>query len=874
MPPAYSFAALNLQPRPERCIPRIGADLLILVAPPLNLTAGSLHRSSLGGTTRPFGALAYPIRFLFQDHETQPLQGLQRGSRLFQPYNHRFWCPNRPDPSASRLRPSHKLLRRGNDLIRRDGNRLNRSVGPRGLSEHFAHYRISIRGDAPACVDFVIPSTNGVSVYRHTGHWFASSRRAKSAADGCPCSSIFDGLAPATLLARWGVRRGIRFPLIRLLKFRERFPLRAFTAYFASPSSRSAGSFPRSPAMVFGAKTQPQPLLLVPNVCTDFAYKPSCNPSPTAKQDGVKAWGTDVVPAKDTPTLNLRDALSALTLELKETEAVRITEKVLVGKLLSTRIFKRFTLLDIIKQFWRLKGKVQIEKVSDNIFKFSFIDKSKRDNVFERRPYMIDHVTSRCKFVEPATVKSSLGVVLKLYSPWLHTGVAGSMVLASLKISDDLSERVIADVDAFNSTKTNHAESYGLSKSRKRKKVVVALEKSVVQEKKDGTKHVGPDCFHSISSMCPEVDALRLTIRENFRDGDIDFQSLVLNKGHMIGQDNGTHGMVEIGEGNLIVDLSSQVQPEGWKFKPIMAAPPHRCLTKVMIPATEPDFNRRANRGIRGIQGYTFMEIMEVTLKKGKLRIYRGLGRSEAVLYFVALVRKWRPSCMFLLETKSSANDMEKIHRKLRLEYYKVVEAEGHLGGLTLMWNSTFNLKDFLHSVGGLDLGFAGIHYTWINKKERLDRAVANLDWIQWFPDCSMNLKISESDQASILVRTSKDEENDFCLFRFLEAWTLDRESAKVVERAWTNITGGDSQAWKMNAKLSVTAKALQFLNKHYFRQVHSQILSLEEELRTLQIKEDAEEEPQSIRQCRIMEELRIQRARQELIYKQKSREL
>ncbi|KAF3449014.1 hypothetical protein FNV43_RR09738 [Rhamnella rubrinervis] len=58
--------------------------------------------------------------------------------------------------------------------------------------------------------------------------------------------------------------------------------------------------------------------------------------------------------------LSLRDALNSLSLELKETEATKITEKVLVEKVLSTRVFRLFTIADIIKKSWRLKGRVQV----------------------------------------------------------------------------------------------------------------------------------------------------------------------------------------------------------------------------------------------------------------------------------------------------------------------------------------------------------------------------------------------------------------------------------------------------------------------------------------------------------------------------------
>ena len=128
----------------------------------------------------------------------------------------------------------------------------------------------------------------------------------------------------------------------------------------------------------------------------------------------------------------MREALSALSLESKETEGTKITGKVLVGKFLSTRVFKRFSLSDIIKQSWQLRGRVQIEKIKENIFKFSFTHKLERDRVYERRPWSMDkaHLIMKEWSVEVALediqFDTSLlfmqihGLPLKL----LHLGVA------------------------------------------------------------------------------------------------------------------------------------------------------------------------------------------------------------------------------------------------------------------------------------------------------------------------------------------------------------------------------------------------------------------------------------------------------------------
>ena len=50
-----------------------------------------------------------------------------------------------------------------------------------------------------------------------------------------------------------------------------------------------------------------------------------------------------------------------------------------------------------------------------------------------------------------------------------------------------------------------------------------------------------------------------------------------------------------------------------------------------------------------------------------------------------------------------------------------------------------------------------------------------------------MNLEITESDHALILICGKRHEEQGHRSFRFLKAWTFAKESAKVVEEAWSS---------------------------------------------------------------------------------------
>lgn len=65
-------------------------------------------------------------------------------------------------------------------------------------------------------------------------------------------------------------------------------------------------------------------------------------------------------------------------------------EKVLLGRMMSSRPFKRFTLVEIIKHIWKTKEKVTVEKISENIFKFTFESGVDRDFVYHNRPWTLN----------------------------------------------------------------------------------------------------------------------------------------------------------------------------------------------------------------------------------------------------------------------------------------------------------------------------------------------------------------------------------------------------------------------------------------------------------------------------------------------------
>lgn len=56
------------------------------------------------------------------------------------------------------------------------------------------------------------------------------------------------------------------------------------------------------------------------------------------------------------------------------------------------RKFSRFTITDIIAKAWRFHKEVHIEKIAEDIFKFSFENRTARDIIYQGRPWSFDGV--------------------------------------------------------------------------------------------------------------------------------------------------------------------------------------------------------------------------------------------------------------------------------------------------------------------------------------------------------------------------------------------------------------------------------------------------------------------------------------------------
>lgn len=85
--------------------------------------------------------------------------------------------------------------------------------------------------------------------------------------------------------------------------------------------------------------------------------------------------------------LPLQKIFKSLALATKDEKDEEPAEKVLLGKLVSSRVFSKFTVARIASTVWRNCARLKVEKIGDKVFKFMFNSKGDRDRVFSKRPW-------------------------------------------------------------------------------------------------------------------------------------------------------------------------------------------------------------------------------------------------------------------------------------------------------------------------------------------------------------------------------------------------------------------------------------------------------------------------------------------------------
>lgn len=142
-------------------------------------------------------------------------------------------------------------------------------------------------------------------------------------------------------------------------------------------------------------------------------------------------------------------------------------------------------------------------------------------------------------------------------------------------------------------------------------------------------------------------------------------------------------------------------------------------------------------------------------------------------------------------------------------DFNEVLSSDEHLGRCDRRRNQMDLFRECLEDCNLIDLGYIGPKFTWNNRQEgnnnvrvRLDRAVANGDFIQMFDEYQVeNLVTSTSDHYAIKIAIGKHEQRRSTpfieQFKYEAAWSRAEDYKSIVEQFWRE--GYDGPIYKFN---------------------------------------------------------------------------
>jgi exonuclease III len=212
-------------------------------------------------------------------------------------------------------------------------------------------------------------------------------------------------------------------------------------------------------------------------------------------------------------------------------------------------------------------------------------------------------------------------------------------------------------------------------------------------------------------------------------------------------------------------------------------------------------------------------------------------------------------------------------------DFNAILSAADKCGGRSFGNASHLDFVDFVNTNALVDLGFVGNNFTWSNHqngraniRERLDRGLANQGWVSLFPNSLINhLLAANSDHCPILLSTTGTYQNLPKPFRFEAFWTRDQASHSVVAEAWLVEVEG-SPAFSLSRKWKKTKAALKSWNTLHFGHIQTNIKALMAQIGAIQASPHSSSN--SAREVLLQKDLQEQLLREEVLWKQKSREL
>ena len=137
-------------------------------------------------------------------------------------------------------------------------------------------------------------------------------------------------------------------------------------------------------------------------------------------------------------------------------------------------------------------------------------------------------------------------------------------------------------------------------------------------------------------------------------------------------------------------------------------------------------------------------------------------------------------------------------------DFNEIVRSHEKLDGRLRPSGQMQEFRDVLDECGFRDLGFEGVKFTWCNGHtdgftiwERLDKAVATMDWLDKFPATKVvHLECGSSNHKSIFICLNGIPSHRQKPWQFEYMWLEEDGCMDIVESAWRYNATGHAMAW------------------------------------------------------------------------------
>ena len=171
-------------------------------------------------------------------------------------------------------------------------------------------------------------------------------------------------------------------------------------------------------------------------------------------------------------------------------------------------------------------------------------------------------------------------------------------------------------------------------------------------------------------------------------------------------------------------------------------------------------------------------------------------------------------------------------------DFNEILRMQEKRGGRIKVHDQMQAFRDVLDECGFVNLGFIGPEFIWHSRRyghliwERLDRGVANYDWIAKFPTALVrHLHCFSLDHRPIKLVFDPNSMSQRWFqrpFHFKEMWLANKGCSDTVLRAWKIQQDGTSM-FKVSKKLKKCKKILKSWSKDHFGSVQRQIAKAKE---------------------------------------------